>query len=53
MAHSMLDLEAHGYHNYSELEKAESNILDKLDTVQRDLVDAEINTDSSTILLIV
>lgn len=32
----MLDLESHGYHNYSELEKAESKILDKLDTVQRD-----------------
>ncbi|MBP3890964.1 MAG: relaxase/mobilization nuclease domain-containing protein [Solobacterium sp.] len=41
MAQSMLDLESHGYHNYAELEKAESDMLDKLDTVQRDLVDAE------------
>ena len=33
MAQSMLDLESHGYHNYAELEKAESNILDKPFTI--------------------
>lgn len=34
-------LTPHGYHNYSELAKAESDILDKLDTVQHNLVDAQ------------
>lgn len=41
MAQSMLELESHGYHDYAKLEKTESNILDKLDTVQRNLVDAQ------------